>query len=57
LATRLGRSPDEFEIRVYTGAVIGAMMAAILPLVDDPSADFVALIEQAFDYVEKGMPI
>jgi len=27
------------------------------PLVDDPSADFVALIEQAFDYVEKGMPI
>jgi AcrR family transcriptional regulator len=57
LAAWLGRSPDEFEIRVYTGAVIGAMMAAILPLVDDPSADFVSLIDRAFDYIEKGMPI
>jgi AcrR family transcriptional regulator len=57
LAARIGRSPDDFEVRVYTGALIGAMLAAILPLLDDPQADFITLVDRAFEYLEKGMPL
>lgn len=57
LAAKLGRSPDDFEVRVYTGALIGAMFAAFLPYLNDPKANWVALIDRAFDYIEKGMPL
>lgn len=57
LAAKLGRSPDDFEVRVYVGAVVGAMLAAFLPHLDDEHADWVALIVRAFDYIEKGMPL
>jgi hypothetical protein len=57
LAGRLGRSPQEFELRVFTGALIGAMLASIFPMLWDPEADFVDLIDRALAYLEKGMPL
>jgi AcrR family transcriptional regulator len=56
-AARLGRPADDFELRVFAGAFIGAFMAAVMPVIADPDADFVTLANRALDYFEKGMPL
>jgi hypothetical protein len=53
----LGRPADDFELRVFAGAFMGAFVAAMLPALSDPDADFVALANKALDFVEKGMPL
>jgi AcrR family transcriptional regulator len=58
LATRLGRSPEELELRVFTGALIGAMLGGFLPtILREPEADFTELVDRALDFLEKGMPL
>ena len=57
LAAMLGRSADDFELRVFAGAFIGAFIAAVLPVLSDPNADFVTLANRALDYLEKGLPL
>jgi hypothetical protein len=57
LAAMLGRPVDDFELRVFAGAFVGAFIAAMLPALSDPDADFVALVNKALDFVEKGMPL
>jgi hypothetical protein len=32
-------------------------MAAMLPVMSDPEADFVTLANRALDFIEKGMPL
>ena len=53
LGQRLGRDRDDFELRVFAGALVGAIMGVMdqnAPLsVDDMS--------RAFDFLEKGMPL
>jgi len=51
LARRFGRSPDEFEMRVFAGAVTGAQHASI-----DDTRDYSRSIE-AIDFLERGMPL
>jgi AcrR family transcriptional regulator len=49
---RLGRDPDDFEVRVFFGALTGAMLAAL------SGADNVtAQVFRALDFVEAGMPL
>jgi AcrR family transcriptional regulator len=57
LAARTGRPVDDFEVRVFTGALMGAIMAAVLPVIGDGAADFIALLDRAFSYLEAGMPL
>jgi AcrR family transcriptional regulator len=57
LAANLGRSADDFELRVFAGAFVGAFIAAMVPALWDPDADFVTLANKALDFVEKGMPL
>jgi AcrR family transcriptional regulator len=57
LASMLGRSADDFELRVFTGGFIGSFIAAVLPAISDPDADFVALANRALDFVEHGLPL
>jgi AcrR family transcriptional regulator len=57
LAAMLGRPADDFELRVFAGAFMGAFVAAMLPALSDPDADFVALANKALDFVENGMPL
>ena len=57
LAERLGRDPGDFNIRVYTGAVMGALMAAVLPAADSSGVDFVAVLDAALDLLEAGLRI
>jgi AcrR family transcriptional regulator len=57
LAVMVGRPADDFELRLFGGAFVGAFIAAMVPILTDPDADFVALANRALDYVEKGMPL
>ena len=57
LAERTGRAPDDFELRVFTGAFIGAIMAAVLPAIEEPLPHYMALLDRALDYLEAGMPL
>jgi AcrR family transcriptional regulator len=57
IAERTNRSPDDFEVRAFTGALIGAILAAMLPIVTDPEPDYVALVDRVFAYIEDGMPL
>ena len=57
IAERVSRPPDDLAVRVFVGAMTGALLAALIPAVDDPEADWVALMDRAFDLVEAGLPL
>ncbi len=57
LAARIGRDPSDPEVRMYTGAVMGALMASMIPTLEDPSTDFVTDLERALDFLEGGLRI
>jgi len=52
LARRIGRDPDDFEVRVFAGALAGGMMAVVdeLPMSADP-------VYRALDFFAAGMPL
>ncbi|MGA7049775.1 MAG: TetR family transcriptional regulator [Mycobacterium sp.] len=49
---RIGREPGDFEVRVFAGAVTGAMMAAF-----DNAPKTAETIYRALDFVDAGMPL
>ncbi|HEY4754054.1 MAG TPA: TetR family transcriptional regulator, partial [Candidatus Limnocylindrales bacterium] len=50
VAERLGREPDDFKIRVATGAAIGGILGAMLPLyASSEPLDAIALVDRAVD--------
>jgi len=55
LAERVGRNPDDVRVRVYTGAVMGAMMAAMIPMLQDPTSDLLGDMDKALDFLEGGL--
>lgn len=52
IAHRIGRAPDDFEVRVYAGALTGAMMAAF-----DGAPKTADTIYRALDFMDAGMPL
>lgn len=52
VASRLGRSADDFEVRVFAGAVIGAALSVF----ERPAADFRTTLK-ALDFLEAGLPL
>ncbi|CQD04357.1 TetR family transcriptional regulator [Mycobacterium lentiflavum] len=52
IGRRIGRPTDDFEVRVFAGALTGAMMAAA-----DSARPTAATIYQALDFVDAGMPL
>ena len=57
LAKRVGRSADDLAVRTLAGAIIGAIMAALLAGAEDPKADFLALMDASLAYLEAGLPL
>jgi AcrR family transcriptional regulator len=55
LAERVGRKPDDFEVRNVAGAVIGVSMAVWLSLAEDPSQDVMELVDQGLAHLEAGL--
>jgi len=52
IGRRIGRDAGDFELRVFAGALAGAMMA-----VYDPGPDAVDTVSRALDFVDAGMPL
>ncbi len=58
VAERLGRPPGDFEIRVFTGALTGAVLAALdEDRFDDRDPAQLDKIRQAIDYLGTGFPL
>jgi AcrR family transcriptional regulator len=57
IAKRVGRRADEFAVRTYAGAMIGALLSALLTGANDPNADFVELMDGSLAYLEAGLPL
>jgi hypothetical protein len=49
---RLGREPDDFEVRVFFGALVGAMLTAL-----SGADDVTGQLFRALEFVEAGMPL
>ena len=52
IAHRTGRAADDFEVRVFAGALTGAMMAAF-----DSAPKTTDTIYRALDFMDAGMPL
>jgi AcrR family transcriptional regulator len=57
VAERTGRSAGDPAVRALTGAVVGVSMSAMLGASEDPSADFVDLLDSALAQLEAGLAI
>jgi AcrR family transcriptional regulator len=57
VAERTGRGPEDRAVRTLVGAMIGACLAAVVEAVEDPRADWVALVDEALAHLEAGLPL
>ncbi len=57
LAERTGRRADDMAVRTLAGAVVGAAMAVMFMMLDDPSADLSMLFDAAMGHLEDGLPL
>ena len=55
LAERTGRKPGDMAVRALAGAVVGVAVAAWWSLLDDPTADLAALLDEAMGHLETGL--
>ncbi len=54
IATRAGRSSNDFTVRTVAGAVLGIMMAVLAEMAENPDADLAALIDTGLVNLESG---
>jgi AcrR family transcriptional regulator len=57
VAERVGRPADDFAVRTWAGAVIGAVVPSMYAIDRDRSANWMALIDTAFAHLEAGLPL
>ena len=55
IAERTGRLPNEVSVRTFAGAVVGAAMAAMFTIADDPSSDIAVTLDQSMACLEDGL--
>ncbi len=54
---RVGPRADELAVRTFAGAVLGALLAVLVAGAEDPTADYLALMDASLAYVEAGLPL
>jgi AcrR family transcriptional regulator len=57
VAERVGRRPDDLAVRTLAGALVGAVMAAMLSWVEGSGRDFQELLDSAVAQLEAGLPL
>lgn len=57
VARRLQRPPDDFAVRTFAGALVGVSMAVMLTTDDDPTQDFLALMDEGMAHLEAGLSL
>jgi AcrR family transcriptional regulator len=55
LAERSGRRADDMAVRTLAGAVVGAAMAVLFAMLEDPSAELSTLFDEAMGHLEGGL--
>ncbi len=55
VAERTGRSPNDVPVRTLAGAVVGAAMAAMFAIADNPSSDFAEAIDRSMACLEDAL--
>lgn len=56
-AQRAGRDASDMRVRTVAGAVVGAAIAAIFSLTDDPGADFPTRLDEAMELLDGGLEL
>ena len=56
IAQRVGRSPEDFAVRMWAGAVTGIVLAAYLDTIDAPDR-MMAEIDRGLGQLEAGLPL
>jgi AcrR family transcriptional regulator len=57
IAERTGRPPNDVSVRTFAGAVVGAAMAAMFAIADDPSSDVAETLDQSMACLEDGFQL
>jgi AcrR family transcriptional regulator len=57
VAERSGRDPDDPQVRLFAGALIGVGLSALMTWAEDPSTDFYTVMDNALSYLEAGLPL
>jgi AcrR family transcriptional regulator len=57
IAERSGRTADDLAVRTLAGAVVGAIMAAMFAIIDDPQADFATMVDEVMGRLEEGLAL
>jgi len=57
IAQRIGRPEDDFAVRAWAGAVVGAIIAVMFASRDAPAADLPALFDAALAQLESRPPL
>jgi AcrR family transcriptional regulator len=57
IAERTGRARNDVSVRTFAGAVVGAAMAAMFAIADDPSSDIAATLDQSMECLEDGLQL
>ena len=57
VAERSGRDPDDPQVRLFAGAMIGVGLSALMSWAQNPAADFYEVMDEALSYLEAGLPL
>ncbi|HXR23135.1 MAG TPA: TetR family transcriptional regulator [Acidimicrobiales bacterium] len=57
IAERTGRSRNDVSVRTFAGAVVGAAMAAMFAIADDPSLGIAETLDRSMACLEEGLPL
>lgn len=57
VAERVGRPPDDFEVRNFAGALIGMALGIELTYRADPTVDYLELFDRGLAHLEAGLPL
>jgi AcrR family transcriptional regulator len=54
---RVGRSADDFEVRAFSGALMGVLLAPLLAGLQDSLSHYIAQMDESLAYMEAGLPL
>jgi AcrR family transcriptional regulator len=57
IAEQSGRRPNDPAVRAIAGAIMGVSIATMFAFARDPSADIVAMLDEALGYLDAGLPL
>jgi hypothetical protein len=55
VASRVGRDPEDFQVRRFAGALFGVIIAALFDWLEHPDHDVFALMDRALGQLDAGL--